>query len=376
MAVLGLTFVAMGPWIGWWPVFPLVLAGIVFRRVGKRALTAQRPEILLAASWLLAPSSLALGIAFTGGPLSPAVFWLAIPASTLPARFHSRGVFAGVAVSILLLIAVTVGVDAAAVLNDPTLFFSPLAVLVATVILTMALSASEVEHRGEAVIDALTGMLNRKALATRVEELTAQSQVAGRSVGLIIADIDHFKRINDSRGHAAGDVVLRDVAYRIRKELRAYDLAYRLGGEEFAVLVPGASLREAGQVAERLRIAVAGSAIHESDVTISLGVAVSDGGPLDYNSLFQAADESLYAAKRDGRNLVRIAGLGAVERGHVVDRLLHEDLSRRVVRRPAMDQVGLVASHVEDRRDQPAAQRVELADLGEHVRSLHAAREL
>ena len=93
---------------------------------------------------------------------------------------------------------------------------------------------SDVDHRTEAVIDGLTGMLNRRALDQRLHELTAQARITGQPIAVIAGDIDHFKRVNDEHGHAAGDAVLVEVAYRLRKALRAFDLAYRVGGEEFS----------------------------------------------------------------------------------------------------------------------------------------------
>ena len=96
-----------------------------------------------------------------------------------------------------------------------------------------------------AVIDPLTGLLNRSAFAQRLVELQHQiDQGAESSLGFLMADIDHFKRINDEHGHPVGDAVLRDVAYAMRSELRAFDLIYRLGGEEFAILLPGADVDE------------------------------------------------------------------------------------------------------------------------------------
>lgn len=310
--VLALTLLAMGPWLGWWPLIPLAVAGVVFRVAGRRAARAERPEYHVAGAWLVSQIVIALCVALTGGPGSPAVFWFAIPAITLPTRFNVTGVKAGVAASVVLLLASTLGVDSAGVIDDPTRVLSPLALLCATVLLTMALSQSEVQHRGEAIIDGLTGLLNRKAMAGRAEELVAQSRVTGRPVGLVLADIDHFKRVNDLYGHATGDAVLRDVAYRFRTELRAYDLAYRLGGEEFAVLVPGATLTEAEQVAERLREAVAAEPSAGVDVTISLGVAVSEIGELDFKGLFDEADAALYAAKDAGRDRVVYAASNSV----------------------------------------------------------------
>ena len=125
--------------------------------------------------------------------------------------------------------------------------------VICTAILSTALMRSDVYHRGETVIDPLTGMLNRKALASRVAELEQQSLVSGEPIGLVVGDLDRFKEVNDSCGHATGDAVLKEVAYAMRKELRAFDLAYRLGGEEFLVVLPGADSDTSALLAERLR---------------------------------------------------------------------------------------------------------------------------
>ena len=151
---------------------------------------------------------------------------------------------------------------------------------------------SDVEHRGEAVIDPLTGMLNRKALMNRASELAQQSTVTGEPVGLILGDLDRFKQINDSLGHAAGDAVLTDVAYLLRKRLRAFDLLYRVGGEEFLVLLPGADTRTSARIAEDLRRTVQSETVGDgTNVTISFGVAASArGARFDYAHVFAAAD--------------------------------------------------------------------------------------
>jgi diguanylate cyclase (GGDEF)-like protein len=169
---------------------------------------------------------------------------------------------------------------------------------------------SDIQHRSDAVIDQLTGMLNRKALFTRVQELSEQSELTGDPVGVVIGDLDHFKAINDTHGHTVGDAALTDVAYLLRKQLRAFDLAYRLGGEEFLILLPGSSLAEAGALAERLREAVAsGNVVTGRTLTMSFGVAASSQGEaFDYASVFAAADGALYRAKRGGRDQVALAG--------------------------------------------------------------------
>jgi diguanylate cyclase (GGDEF)-like protein len=149
-------------------------------------------------------------------------------------------------------------------------------------------------------------MLNRKALSTRVLELTQQSALTGESVGIIIGDLDHFKDINDTRGHTVGDVVLKDVAYRMRKQLRAFDLAYRLGGEEFLILLPGSDLAQSAELAEQLRAGIAeGGVAGDVGVTMSFGVGASrNGEPFDYGQVFKMADAALYRAKGNGRDQV------------------------------------------------------------------------
>ena len=218
-----------------------------------------------------------------------------------------RGVAAGMGLTVVLLLASTLAVDPQAVLDRPDYLVHALVLVAAVALLSSALMESDREHRSESVLDGLTGMLNRRSLAARVAELTEQSQIAGASIGLIVGDIDNFKAVNDEHGHAVGDAVLVDVAYALRKELRAFDMAYRLGGEEFLVLLPGASASEAAELAERLRMAVAAFPAGGVDVTMSFGVASSPGGALDYQALFAAADGALYEAKGAGRNRVGTA---------------------------------------------------------------------
>jgi diguanylate cyclase (GGDEF)-like protein len=168
------------------------------------------------------------------------------------------------------------------------------------------LMRSEIRLRGEVVIDSLTGMLNRRALVHRVEELEQQSAFIQRPVGLIVADIDHFKQFNDGYGHAAGDALLTDLGYELRKTLRAFDLCYRTGGEEFLVLLPGADLAQASALAEQLRDAAAAVETAGRRVTMSFGVAAAPAGqPFDYEAVFAEADAALYEAKREGRDRVR-----------------------------------------------------------------------
>ena len=254
---------------------------------------------------------IALAVVLTGGPHSPAMAWFAIPIVTLSARFPTRGVILGLAVTVVMMIAVAFGSDAHAVLAKPPLLIMPLALAIAVAILSTALMHSDVIHRSEAVIDPLTGMLNRNSLKDRTFELAHQSRRTGQPVGLIVGDLDHFKQVNDSYGHATGDAVLQDVAYLLRKQLRAFDLAYRIGGEEFLVLLPGANREQAEAMAERLRHGVQADTVGGGlRVTMSFGVSASPARrAFDYQQVCEEADAALYEAKRQGRN--RVCGSGA-----------------------------------------------------------------
>jgi diguanylate cyclase (GGDEF)-like protein len=203
------------------------------------------------------------------------------------------------------MLAVAFGVDAAAVIDDPPLVITPLALMISIAMFQTVLMRSDIKYRAEAVIDPLTGMLNRKALALRIGELEEQSLVTQQPVALVLGDIDHFKRINDTAGHTAGDACLKDVAYEMRRTLRAFDLFYRIGGEEFLVLLPGADAETAVRVAEALRVAIASAPRGGHSVTMSFGVGASASGErFEYGRIFAEADGALYEAKRNGRNRV------------------------------------------------------------------------
>ena len=172
------------------------------------------------------------------------------------------------------------------------------------VAITMAIRGAEVQHRSESVLDPLTGLLNRKALDTRFAELEELARLTGGSVCVIATDVDNFKQVNDTRGHDAGDAALRDIAYTMRKSLRSFELMYRLGGEEFLIVLPRVGLREGAWIGERLRKAVERARPGGQEITISLGVAAAHGDDVEYDSLFAAADGALYEAKNEGRNRV------------------------------------------------------------------------
>jgi diguanylate cyclase (GGDEF)-like protein len=307
-ASMGIACVISAPWIGYGPLLLLVLVGANLAIIESRLATARRPEYVAAASMIFLQAVIGAGIAMTGGLESPMVAWLVAPTAVVAARFRRHVVFAFSAVAVLMALAVMVVPDPAAFADRPVPFVAVLALLASIVATTMGLMQAELQHREDAVLDPLTGLLNRKALDSRFEELEQQARQSEASVCVIAVDLDHFKSVNDQHGHPRGDDVLRDVTYEMRKRLRTFELMYRIGGEEFLIVLPGADLPEGVAVAERLRQAVVDRKPGGLDVTISLGVAAACGSEVTYDGLVGAADRALYEAKDAGRNLVRADG--------------------------------------------------------------------
>jgi diguanylate cyclase (GGDEF)-like protein len=308
-AIIAVAIAAGAPWIGWWPLLFLLPAAAFFGAADALTPRVRQPEYLMFGAWIGSELTIAGAVSIEGHAGIAGLSWLAIPVITLSSRFPMRGVVVGVAIASALTLAVAFGVDAHAVVNTPQLVLAPMALILSAAVLSTALMQSDIQHRSDAVIDQLTGMLNRKALTVRVQELAQQSEVTGEPVGVIVADLDRFKNVNDTHGHAAGDAVLKEVAYLLRKQLRAFDLAYRLGGEEFLILVPGSDLTQTAELAERLRDGVAATTVGGGlSVTMSLGVGASQHDErFDYAAVFAVADEALYRAKRNGRNRVCVA---------------------------------------------------------------------
>jgi len=174
------------------------------------------------------------------------------------------------------------------------------------------LRAEVAAARSEAQTDSLTGLHNRRSFEQHIAKFLADREAA---MSLVLVDIDHFKLVNDTHGHLFGDQVLMAVARVLKESVRNDDLAARIGGEEFALLLPSTPLKGAVELAERIRTSIANSRIRRRNseqqvgqITVSLGVAdlwPSDNG----ESWFSRADEALYASKREGRNRVTAPSL-------------------------------------------------------------------
>jgi two-component system cell cycle response regulator len=160
-----------------------------------------------------------------------------------------------------------------------------------------------------AVTDPLTGLHNRRYMEGHLKTLVAEAKRTGRSLSMLVADIDHFKNVNDTYGHIAGDAVLKEFSVRLKRNTRGVDLACRLGGEEFVIIMPDTDLPRAYQVGERLRACIASDNFpiggdRNIRVTASVGIGTLEGESDTPELMFERADKALYAAKRRGRNRV------------------------------------------------------------------------
>ncbi len=194
------------------------------------------------------------------------------------------------------------------------LFFSLLVGFAATffVVLVTVWTVNRYQGRLEvmATTDSLTGLFNRRYFMTHVEKELSRAERTERTLSLVLLDVDRFKRINDTFGHSVGDKVLRDIAKLLSKDLRKMDILSRVGGEEFAMLLPETTAEGAREVAERIRTSVEknGFNLPKSDylVTISAGIAANHERATSFKMLYNHADKALYEAKKRGRNKVCI----------------------------------------------------------------------
>ena len=297
-----------GASVGYWWV-PLLVAGLAGFAIADRFMrNSSRPAIWIAGAWAALPVLLAASVLVTGGANSPVLVWFALPAVTLGFRFEPRGMVVGTVYVIAAFLAAAVIPDPQAAWDQRQLLIAIAALIISTVILTGALVESDRAHRRRSTLDSLTGLFNRNALEQRLAELDGQpcEPLEGLSHAFLLCDLDHFKRVNDQFGHAAGDAVLQDVAYTMRAALRAGDSIYRVGGEEILVILPGAGHEDALEIAERLRIAVRERRPVGVPVSLSIGAAVAEPDLVDCEDLLARADAALYAAKAGGRDLVYI----------------------------------------------------------------------
>ena len=304
-AFVGAGALILGPILSWWLPLLAAISGVNLLTLDWWLERSRRPERVAVFGIAFTELVIAVAVAVTGGPTSPVLPLLAVPLSVLGARFRRRVVVVGGLLGALVIVGMGALVDASELIEEPALTIVSLALLGNVIAVGLAIQGAEIEHRSQSVLDPLTGLLNRHALLARFAELEEQARLSDGAVSLIETDLDHFKRINDTFGHERGDAVLRDAAAEMRRVLRSFELIYRVGGEEFLVVLPRVDLNEGVEIAERLRTVVELARPGGLDVTVSLGVTAARGEGVEYERLFAAADEALYAAKRDGRNRVQ-----------------------------------------------------------------------
>jgi diguanylate cyclase (GGDEF)-like protein len=308
-AILALALASAGPQVGWLWLLPLAAGFAGFAVADRFMQSSERPWLWVAAAWGALPLLLGGAVIATGGPTSPVLMWFALPAVTLGARFDPWGMVVGTIYLVTVFLVSTVAIDPASASEHSQTLVAAAALVLSTVILSGALVESDRAYRRRSTLDPLTGLFNRTALEQRLAELNGApcDGAKGSSHALLLCDLDHFKRVNDRLGHAAGDAVLQDVAYTMRAVLRAGDSIYRIGGEEILVVLPGASEEDAAGVAERLRQAVRKRRPAGVGVTISIGAAVTRPSVVNTDDLVARADAALYSAKAGGRDQVFMA---------------------------------------------------------------------
>ena len=302
----------------------LVLAGVALGHLGWWWLHVRcaHPVSMVNAMATLLADTVGIGVAMllTGGANSPVVLIWA-------ANVAVAAIWIGVRRSLPVL-AVTGAFLTAAVALDPT---SELNLTEAqSAVFAFGILALVLTHGGvvaarqraalsriaaaeaEALRDPLTGLANRRAFEQRLPDEVERSERYRRPLSLLMIDLDDFKRVNDTRGHIAGDAVLVEVARQLRREMRAPDMVVRLGGEEFVMVLPETDEVAAFGLAERLRARILESSASDG-VTVSIGVASTPKAASTAVGLIHTADEALYEAKRSGKNRTVIAGAAVME---------------------------------------------------------------
>ncbi|MEI2702628.1 MAG: GGDEF domain-containing protein [Baekduia sp.] len=304
--------IAAAPSVGWWPAVALAAHAVVLdprlRRSSRMADDSTlRTESAALAEAVASMIWIAAAVALANEPALYLLALLVLPAFPVSAAYPQRAVVLLVGVSALLAGAAGFLIAPDEIAGNPAIVTMPVALVACVGMVGAAIGRSAVDHRSAAIIDPLTGLLNRAALDLRLPEISEHASSHRTPVTVIVGDLDHFKAINDEHGHATGDRVLAGVAERIREIVRSADAAYRVGGEEFVVLLPTTQTGAGAGVAERIREAIAREPVAGVAVTMSFGVAGSPGESFRYSEAFSRADAAMLAAKQAGRDRVLTA---------------------------------------------------------------------
>ncbi len=268
---------------------------------------SQNPEHVTALTFGVLELDLVAAVLLTGGAASPLLPLLVVPVLAQAVCFRPQVLVAAVGTIAALLTPAVLFAPALPPAPEapPVLHLTVFASLVVSVGLVGShLASADLQSRDEAVADPMTGLLNRLTLSSRFAEAQRLAQGTGQCIGVVMCDVDHFKQVNDTHGHDRGDHVLVELADRLRSSLRSTDVAYRVGGEEFVLLLPGRDIDDAALVAERVRQAVAATPVAGLPITVSAGVTSTRGATATLSEVLREADRALYAAKAAGRNRV------------------------------------------------------------------------
>jgi diguanylate cyclase (GGDEF)-like protein len=304
LLLTALVAVAAIPVFGPFALAVIAVVAVTFVPFDYALPRVERPELVVLASALIPIVALATLVALRGGAENPAMPLVVIPVIGAAAILPARGSVLVLAVATFAISAAAIGANYAAFIDDPRLTMCTLTALVVGGLMARGLMLSEIDHRSRAVVDPLTGLLNRASLPERFAELREQALRTDGRLAVVLCDLDRFKQVNDTYGHQTGDVVLQTTAYEMRRALRSFELMYRLGGEEFLVLLPDADLADATEVAESMRTAAAARPAADVPVSVSFGVTAARGGDIDLDRMLEAADRALFSAKREGRDRV------------------------------------------------------------------------
>lgn len=307
LGFVALALVASIPWMGWQLMVPAIPALIAYHAAERLIHKIKRPEYWLGATWLSVQLAIFAGSLIVD-PGEPFMLILFTPMlSGMTAVFATRGVQINITITAVLMVGAGILARPDLFLSSPGVIAPPMLVLVGIALMSSVPGRSAIEYRTKAVVDPLTGLLTRSALQSRLAEIGHETQTAGARVAVIAFDVDHFKGLNDTYGHAVGDAVLRAVGDATRSNLHALEWGFRLGGDEFVVVVPGGQ-DDASKLAETLRQALAAVDVDDVHITGSFGVAASSTGEaFDFEAVSRRADAALYEAKRAGRNRVAVA---------------------------------------------------------------------
>lgn len=292
-AAVGAALISATPWLGYWTLVLFAASAANFAGVDRLMARSKRPEWVSARAIAVTLVLLGAGVVLSGGPRSPALPWLVLPAGMVAARFRPQVVAVGLAITTAVILAVTLAAFPSQTIGDPVPVISVLALLVGVVSIVLALQSAELHQLGEATVDHLTGLANRRQLVRDLEAACAEHDEAS----LVMFDLDGFKAYNDTFGHLGGDLLLGRLAAAFGIALSRRGRAFRMGGDEFCALISG---RAEAELVERCVAALTEQGQGFS-ITASYGVVRIPAEADKAEQALALADERMYAFKDSRR---------------------------------------------------------------------------